>query len=46
MEMQEAARLIFALRSAGWNDKQINDLFVFIGTGEEQYKPGEDAAAE
>lgn len=44
MEMQETARLIHALRAARWSDKQINDLFVFIGTGDERFKPREDRA--
>lgn len=44
MEMQETVRLIYALRAAGWNEKQINDCFVFLGTGDEQFKPGTDKA--
>ncbi len=39
MNMQETARLILGLRSAGWSDKEINDFMLFIESGEEQYKP-------
>lgn len=39
MNMQETARLILGLRAAGWSEKEINDFMLFIGTGEEQYKP-------
>ncbi len=39
MNMQETARLILGLRSAGWSEKQINDFMLFIESGEEQYKP-------
>lgn len=37
--MQENARFIFGLRSAGWSEKEINDFMLFIGSGDEQYKP-------
>lgn len=39
MNMQETARLILGLRSAGWSEKEINDFMLFIESGEEQYKP-------
>lgn len=39
MNMQEIARLILGLRSAGWSEKEINDFILFIESGEEQYKP-------
>lgn len=39
MNMQETARLILGLRAAGWDEKAINDFLLFIGTGEEKYKP-------
>jgi len=39
MNMQETARMILGLRAAGWTDKEINDFLLYIGTGEEQYKP-------
>ena len=39
MNMQEVARMILGLRSAGWTEKEINDFMLFIETGEEQYKP-------
>lgn len=41
VNMSEVARLIIGLRSAGWNEKDINDFILFIETGEEQYKPKE-----
>lgn len=37
--MQEIARMILGLHSAGWTDKEINDFMLYIETGEEQYKP-------
>lgn len=37
--MQEAARLILGLRAAGWTEKEISDFIVYIGSGEEQYRP-------
>ncbi len=39
MTMQEASRLILGLRSAGWDEKRINDFILWIETGEEKYKP-------
>jgi len=39
VNMQEMARLLLGLREAGWSEKKINDFLLFIGTGEEQYKP-------
>lgn len=39
MTMSEAARLILGLRSAGWEEKVINDFILWIETGDEQYKP-------
>ncbi len=46
MNMSEAARLIIGLRSAGWDEKDINDFILFIETGEEQYKPKEREKAD
>ncbi len=39
MGMQETARFITGLRSAGWDEKRINDFIMYIGTGDEKYKP-------
>lgn len=39
MNMQENARFILGLRSAGWSEKEINDFMLFIESGDEQYKP-------
>lgn len=39
MQMTEVARLIEGLRSAGWDEKKINDFLLFIETGKEEYKP-------
>ncbi len=41
MNMQEMARMILGLRSAGWSDKEINDFARFIETGEDRYRPKE-----
>lgn len=37
MNMQENSRLIIALRERGWNDKEINDLVLYMETGKEEY---------
>lgn len=42
MNMQETARLILGLRAAGWSDKKINDFILFIESGDERYKPGNE----
>ncbi|MDE5818041.1 MAG: hypothetical protein K2N41_04425 [Lachnospiraceae bacterium] len=42
MNMQENARLVLGLRSAGWSEKKINDFILYIETGEDQYKPEPD----
>ena len=39
--MTENARMILGLRSKGWTDTEIADLILWIGTGEEQYRPRE-----
>ncbi len=39
MNMTEVARLLLGLRAAGWSEKEINDFVLYIGSGEEQYKP-------
>ena len=40
MDMQENARLILGLRSAGRSEKKSNDFIIFIESGDEQYRPG------
>nr|DAZ82254.1 MAG TPA: hypothetical protein [Caudoviricetes sp.] len=42
MNMQENARLVLGLRSAGWSEKKINDFLLYIETGDEKYKPAPD----
>ena len=42
MEMQIMARLIIALRSAGWDEKKINDLMLYLESGDDQYRPKAD----
>ncbi len=42
MNMQEFTRFVLGLRSAGWDEKKINDFIVYIGSGKEQYKPGKE----
>ena len=37
--MQENVRLILGLRAKGWTETEIVDFLLWIGTGEEQYKP-------
>ena len=39
MNMQEAARFILGLRSAGWTEEEINHFMLYIESGDEQYKP-------
>lgn len=43
MNMGESSRIILGLRSAGWDEKKINDFILWVETGEEQYKPKEEA---
>lgn len=42
MNMQETARFILGLRSAGWSEKEINDFMLYIESGELQYMPKAD----
>lgn len=46
MNMQENARLILALRAKGWTDTEINDLVLYIETGDEKYKPKKESSVE
>ena len=39
MNMQENSRLILGLRAKGWTDTEINDLVLWIETGNEKYNP-------
>ena len=39
MNMQENASLILGLRAKGWTDTEINDLVLWIETGNEKYNP-------
>lgn len=42
MNMQKNARFIKGFRSAGWDEKKINDFMLYIESGEEQYIPKKD----
>ena len=42
MTMTEIARLIEGLRSAGWEEKKINDFLLYIESGSEEFKPKEE----
>lgn len=42
MNMQETARFIKGLRSAGWDEEKINDFILYIESGEEQFIPKKD----
>lgn len=46
MNMQEAAKFILGLRTAGWSEEKINNFILFIESGEEQYKPKPDQPKE
>lgn len=37
MNNTENSRLILALRARGWTDTEINDLVLYMETGEEQW---------
>ena len=37
--MSKVSRLILGLRSQGWSAEEIQDLILWIGTGEAQYMP-------
>ncbi|MCD7883993.1 MAG: hypothetical protein LUI87_09900 [Lachnospiraceae bacterium] len=41
MDMTEVARMVLGLRVYGWDEKKINDFMLWIGTGDEKYKPQE-----
>ena len=43
MNMSESSRIILGLRAAGWDEKAINDFILWVETGEEQYKPKQEA---
>ncbi len=40
--MTEVSRMILGLRAAGWDDKAIGDFILWVGTGDEKYKPSKD----
>lgn len=42
MNLSASARLIAGLRTKGWNDTEIIDFLLWLGTGEEQYRPKGD----
>lgn len=46
MNMTEVARFLLGLRSAGWTEKEINDFMLYIGSGDEQYKPKRKESSE
>ena len=37
MNNKENARLILALRARGWTDTEINDLVLYLETGEQKW---------
>lgn len=37
--MSKISRLILGLRAQGWSAEEIQDLILWIGTGEERYRP-------
>ena len=39
MNMQEVVRLLMGLREIGLSEKEINDFLIYIGSGNEDYKP-------
>ena len=41
MTMTELTRLITALRKAGWSGDEINDLMLYIESGDEKFAPKE-----
>ena len=38
--MEDQSKLLLGLRAMGVSDTQIVDLLLWIGTGEERYRPG------
>ena len=44
--MQENARLILGLRAKGWTDTEINDLVLWIKTGNEKYNPEKEVTSQ
>jgi len=43
---QENLRFKAGFHSAGWSEKKINDLMLFIKSGDERYKPKPDDKTE
>lgn len=39
MIISESSRLILGLRLKGWNDTDITNFILWIGTGDEAYRP-------
>ena len=39
MQMAEVARLIEALRALGLTGDEVNDFLLYVGKGDEGYKP-------
>ncbi len=39
MTMMEVARLVLGLRAAGWSERKISDFLIYLGSGDEIYKP-------
>ena len=37
--MTEVSRIIVVLRAVGWDGKTIEDFILWVGTGEEKYRP-------
>ena len=42
MNMTENSQWMLGLRAKGWTDTEIVNFCLWVGTGEEQYKPVED----
>lgn len=38
-EYDRSRKITLGLRAAGWTEKEMNDLILYIESGEEQYKP-------
>ena len=39
MKPEELSRFLYGLREAGWSGEEINNFLIYIGTGDEAYRP-------
>ena len=43
MDMAKSARIMLGLRAKGWTDTEIVNFCLWVETGDERYRPAEEA---